>query len=841
MSFLFKSGVLSALCFVAASALAQAQPEPPPAIVPPEVITRVDAVLPPDALAAGTRATVVLTLTVDREGAVTDVVVSQSGGDVLDAAATAAVMQWRFKPATQNGLALASRINVPFEFESPPVVLSTPEDQVVAPVIGLEAASLTETETPIEVTVQGERELRSDDRSVSDFHVQRDVLQAAPRSEGAEVLRSAPGLYIGRGEGAAVAHSYMLRGFDADHGQDIELRVGGLPINQPSHIHGQGYADLGFLIGDVVQELHVTEGVYDPRQGDFAVAGSINIDLGVEESQRGIHMKSGLGAFGTQRHQLRWAPEGAERETFGAVQYSQTDGFGQNRAGEAGSALVQARLGQGAWRYRVLGILHAARADTAGVVRADDVDSGRVCFTCVYPNATARAQNAMTQRVMLGFFIDYRGERGDNAELGAWVGHDNFRIQSNFTGFTQSSRTLARTAGRGDLIEQRNSASSLGIQGRYRSASYRPAPDIHGTVEVGIAGRMDAIDQAQNLLDATARNQTWDRRVDASIHGMDLGFWADLDWSVTQYVKARAGIRADVLAYDIDDRLGNFAPLVRPQDTYIVGYRRSALGTAWGPRTSVEVLPLSFLSVRAAYGEGYRSPQARMLDDGEQAPFTKVRSADLGVRFDGGDPIQLTVGGYYTHLSDDVAFDAEEGRLERIGATQRLGAVIHAASRPWPWLVGAFSVTLVDASLLEPPPATVEQPQPPFVKGQNLPFVPPVVLRADIGANHVLLDNAGPWKLSGRLGSGLSFLSSRPLPYGQSADPFALLDMSAGLTWGPLDLSLEIYNLLDSQYAALAYSFASSWDPDAARSRVPMSHTAAGSPRSWMLSLGVSL
>src|SRR5690606_1325375 len=117
------------------------------------------------------------------------------------------------------------------------------------------------------------------------------------------------------------------------------------------------------------------------------------------------------------------------------------------------------------------------------------------------------------------------------------------------------------------------------------------------------------------------------------------------------------------------------------------------------------------------------SPQARLLEDGEDAPFSKVRSADLGVRFDWGEPLRLTLGGYYTHLSDDVAFDAAEGRLERIGATQRVGAVAHAVARPWRGWVGSCSVTFVDATLLEPPPPTAEEPQPPFAAGQRLPFV----------------------------------------------------------------------------------------------------------------------
>src|SRR5262249_10926024 len=153
-----------------------------------------------------------------------------------------------------------------------------------------------------------------------------------------------------------------------------------------------------------------------------------------------------------------------------------------------------------------------------------------------------------------------------------------------------------------------------------------------------------------------------------------LGLWGDLDFHFARLVRARVGARADVLSYDVDDRLGNFAPITRPADAFITGFRRSALGTAFGPRTSVEVSPLDWLSFLAAYGGGYRPPDARLLEEGEGAPFSKVRSADIGARFDWGKPLRLTLGGYYTHLSDDVAFDADEGRLSRIGQTQRLGA-----------------------------------------------------------------------------------------------------------------------------------------------------------------------
>lgn len=697
------------------------------------------------------------------------------------------------------------------------------------------------SEAPVEVTIRVERGLRTEDRSAGDFNLARDVLASAPRQEGADVLRSAPGVYIGRAEGPAVAHNYMLRGFDADHGQDIEFRVGGLPINIPSHIHGQGYSDLGFLIGDTVRGLRVTEGVHDPRQGDFAVAGSIDLTLGVEAPERGVRLSSGYGSFDTFRQLILWAPHEAREETFGAVQYMRTDGFGENRAGQSGSGIFQLRFGEGDVRFRAIGVLHTARSDLAGVVRQDDVEAERVCFTCAYPYPTARAQNALANRFLAGLFADYAGDDGENGQLGLWLGYDNFRIQENWTGFLQESRVLERVGGRGDLIEQQNRTFSFGLTGRHRAAPFRPASRVHGTVEVGADGRLDVTDQAQNLLDASVRNQTWDRRVDASLRGADLGVWGDFDGAFTQYLQVRAGVRADVLSYDVDDRLGNFAPLTRPQDSFIPGFRRSALGLAWGPRASAEVRPLEWLSLLAAYGQGYRSPQARLLEDGEEAPFSTVRSADVGVRFDFGDPLRLTLGGYSTRLSDDVAFDAAEGRLERIGATERVGAVLHAVTRPLGGLVGSLSVTFVDATLLEPPPPTAEEPQPAFSEGQSLPFVPPIVVRADLGAQHAFIEGLGGRDFDGRAGLGFSFLSSRPLPYGDFADPVALLDASAALAWGPIELRFELFNALSASYAAVEYSFPSDWDPnDGVRPRTPARHTAAGAPLSCMLSLGLT-
>lgn len=831
-----------------ADAAPSGTPQPPsPEVVAPQVLESVDAVYPEGSQAQGT---VVLRVTLNPEGSVEAAEVAQSVDPELDKAALTAIMGWKFAPATRQGIAVAARIQVPFTFTPPAPAPPPPVEPPASPAsqapsaLGRAPAPVPGRPTPPKptseqtVTVSGQKATRVEQRSASDFAVHHDLLETAPRHEGVEVLRSAPGLYIARSEGAAVAHRYMLRGFDSEHGQDIEFHVAGIPINLPSHIHGQGYADLGFLVAETVDELRVTEGVHDPKQGDFAVAGSLDLTLGV--ARRGFLSRTAYGSFGTFRQLALWAPPGELRDSFGAVAFNHTDGFGQNRRGESVSAIVQQGYSLDHWRLRSVGILYGARADMAGVVRSDDVSAGRLGFYDVYAYPTARAQNAFSGRLMLGLFGQYRGDDGDSAQVGVWVSDDHFRLQENLTGFEQRSQTLANVSGRGDLIEQLNYARSAGVTAQYRAPVRALGELIESYLELGLDARTDDIEQAQNLLDATVHDQTWDRRVDARVLASDIGGYGDLDLHLSEIWKLRLGYRADGLLYSVDDRLGNRAPATRSADNFIVGFRRSAMGIAAGPRVSSDVDATPWLSVHASYGEGYRSPEARLLDDGEQTPFTKVHSADLGTRFHFGERYEVALSGYYTTLSDDVAFDADEGRMERIGRTRRVGGVVHAEARPVPGLVAAASVTYVDAELLEPPPQTPREPDPPFRAGQNLPFVPPIVGRLDVGYRRAL-GHLDTHKLSGRVGGGLSVVSARPLPYGAFASPFALADLAAGLGLEPLELGIEVFNLLDAQYAAVEYSFVSNWNPDAPASRVAARHSAAGSPRTILATLELHL
>lgn len=695
----------------------------------------------------------------------------------------------------------------------------------------------------IEVVVEDEdNAAAASQRQAGEYRLDAKILRAAPRSEGAEVLRSAPGLHIGRGEGASVAHHYMLRGFDSEHGQDIEFHVGGIPINLPSHIHGQGYADLGFLIGGLVQEMKVRHGVYSPEQGDFAVAGSIGLSLGVPLAQRGLRIGGGMGSWGSFEQSLMWAPQEASLDSFVAARYGQTRGFGSNRAGRQASAIAQHRFSAHDWSIRLLGVLYGSRSNMAGVLRREDIDQGKIEALDVYPFATARAQGASAQRLMLGLFADYSGERESRGSLAFYFSSDRARFLQNFSGFIEKSRVLDRVGGRGDLIEQRNRTVTGGLRASYRAPRIELGGKLSATARVGVDGRIDLIEQEQTLLDASVRNQIWDRRVEASVAGLDLGSWAGVELKHADWMRLTGSMRANLLSYEVSDELGNFAPRTRPQDQFIPGFHRSSLGMAWSPRANLWVRTNSWLSLLAAYGQGYRSPQARTLEDGEDAPFTKVHSSDLGLRLDWGAPFRLGVDGFYTQLSNDVAFEASEGRLERIGASRRTGASL---SGQWQFnerFVGAVSMTYVHAILLEPPPPSAQEPQPPFIEGQHLPFVPPLVARVDLGLRETLFRDSAGHPLTGQLGLGMSAFSSRPLPFQQWAKPVGLLDLSATFSWRRIELGVDFFNLLNHRYAAVEYFFPSDWSPeDGVRSRVPARHQSAGAPFSYFVRIGATL
>ena len=216
---------------------------------------RVDPIYPREALEAGAEGTVVMEVYIDAKGAVEHVHVLSSPGHGLDEAAAAAAKQFRFKPATVDKAAVASQIVYEQQFK----IDRRMRGEVTQPDL---SPMPRETEHATETYVITDRAPMT---SASSEKVRQEDFELRPRSSPNDILRVVPGLLAVQHQGGGKADQLFLRGFDADHGTDVGLYIDGVPINLPSHAHGQGYADLNFIIPEAIERIDVQKGPYDPR------------------------------------------------------------------------------------------------------------------------------------------------------------------------------------------------------------------------------------------------------------------------------------------------------------------------------------------------------------------------------------------------------------------------------------------------------------------------------------------------------------------------------------------------------------------------------------------------
>src|SRR6266404_1021796 len=129
-----------------------------------------------------------------------------------------------------------------------------------------------------EVTITASREqLEGQVDSASQGTVIAEQLGNRPILRPGEVLEVVPGLVVTQHSGEGKANQYFLRGFNLDHGTDFATRVEGIPVNMPTHAHGQGYSDLNFLIPEFVDTVEYKKGTYYAEEGNFSAAGAADI------------------------------------------------------------------------------------------------------------------------------------------------------------------------------------------------------------------------------------------------------------------------------------------------------------------------------------------------------------------------------------------------------------------------------------------------------------------------------------------------------------------------------------------------------------------------------------
>jgi hypothetical protein len=697
--------------------------------------------------------------------------------------------------------------------------------------------------TALDVSVVGRRPPPS--RGASDFQLRVDQLIEVPRANASELLKLAPGILLTNEGGQGHADQVFMRGFDAREGQDIEFTVGGVPINESGNLHGNGYADSNFIIPELVESLRVLEGPYDPRQGNYAVAGSADYQLGLAD--RGLQLRYTLGSFGTQRLLGLWGPPGESTHTFGAADISKTDGFGQNRDAQVGSAMTQyeGRVGTSG-TYRLTGQAYATHFHSAGVIREDDYQAGRIGFYDSYDLGSFARQRVPeggdASRYSIAADLETHAGDATFAEQVFLIKRD-MRLLENFTGFLLDVQEPLQTPHdqRGDMLDLNVHELTIGSRGWARFAGTWLGQ--RQELELGYFARGDDAAGTQERLEAaTGAPYKVEANLDSQIG--DIGLYADANLHLGRWLTLRGGGRAELLTYDVHDNcaaqtVAHPSPTNPPIDQSCLTQQdfgrprepdqvTSTSGVSVLPRGSLIAGPLRGLSLSLSWGKGVRSVDPSYVISDVSAPFASITAYEAGAAFTGHLRTTTVVARsvvFRTLVDKDLIFDQTEGRnVIGVGTTRTgwLGALRWAG----PFFDESANLTLVSATYND--------------NGTAVPYVPNVVFRSDTALFRDL-----PRAILGHtarlsFGAGVTYVGPRALPYGEVSRDIFTIDAAATLTWSAYQVRLASTNLLNTQYRLGEYNYASDFHSQPQPTLVPDRTFTAGAPRAVLATFAVT-
>jgi iron complex outermembrane recepter protein len=625
----------------------------------------------------------------------------------------------------------------------------------------------------------------------------RDIA-AVPRRTAEDALRLVPGVTLVQHGSEGKGYQFFLRGFDAIHGSDLELTVEGVPVNEWSNIHAQGYLDLGFVIPEVIASVEVTKGPFTLGQGAFAMAGSADYQLGISESDRGLRTTYTLGSTNRHRGVVTFTPRQGDGKDFIATEAMHDDGFGNNRSINRSALLGRVRLFDSPeyGTLSLLGAAYVARFELPGTLRNEDVRAGRIGFYDSYD----RAARGLSGRELLALKYAWR-DRVHEVSASAWGGYRQLALLENYTGFLVDPAN-------GDRRAQSQHGWSFGVAftyGRYVTDAV--------SVESGLGVRGDVFEQRQNHVGQSEQVVSFERRLHAvqTLSHALLG----LRWRPTDSLSVAAGGRVDVAQVALRDHLdeerasGDVSPAISPR-----------LTAEWRMQETVRLF--------AAYGRGFRPPEARAFSsfepnrtgisddiyEGGEPAMTLANSVELGARWFASRYLGASLSGFATFIERESVFDHVSGINLELNGTRRLGTELSLHSNPVDWLTLSADTTFVDAR---------------FVKSDNpVPLAPWLTGGLRAVATH---PSGLHW------GVRFSGVAPRPLPHGAHGGALAMLDATAGYRVGRISFDLELENLLNRKLREGEYHYASYWRTSAEPSALPVVQYVAGPPFNARVSL----
>ncbi|WP_405369190.1 TonB-dependent receptor [Nonlabens sp. Asnod2-A12] len=473
-------------------------------------------------------------------------------------------------------------------------------------------------------------------------------LQINPVTSSQEILRTVPGLFIGQHAGGGKAEQIFLRGFDIDHGTDIAINVDGMPVNMVSHAHGQGYADLHFLIPETINNISYGVGSYDESVGNFATAGHVDFKTKsyLDESKISVE----IGDFNHQRYLgLVQLVDNSHTTAYVATEYLTFDGpydspqnfdrinlFGKlHHTTDSGNRLS-------------LSLSHFdSEWDASGQIPQRAVDSGLIDrFGSI--DDTEGGSTSRTN-VVLNYDMDISDK--EQLETTMFYSHYDFLLYSNFTFFLEDPIN-------GDQIQQQESRDLAGFKTKYSYETQLGANDL--SLIAGFGLRNDRTD-ASGLSRTLNRRTTLENIQLGDINETNSSLFVGAELSVNKLL-IDAGLRLERFKFVYKDAL------TETFDT------QSQTATALLPKLNFNYEVSDNVKVYLHNGVGMHSNDTRVvLENGADDILPKSYGSDLGTVWKASDNLVVNGALWYLFLEQEFVYVGDAGIVEPSGETERYG------------------------------------------------------------------------------------------------------------------------------------------------------------------------
>lgn len=473
-------------------------------------------------------------------------------------------------------------------------------------------------------------------------------LEVNPVTSTQEVLRSVPGLFIGQHAGGGKAEQLFLRGFDIDHGTDVAISVDGMPVNMVSHAHGQGYADLHFVIPETIENISYGKGSYDKTVGNFATAG--HVDFRTMDYVRENVVSAEIGDFNYQRYVgLVQVLDNSNTSAYIATEYLTFDGpfespqnfdrvnlFGKlNYISDAGDELgVSISHFDSEW-------------DASGQIPQRAVDSGLIDRF----GAIDDTEGGETSRTSVNINYDFAVSDNEKFSTHLYYSHYDFLLYSNFTFFLEDPIN-------GDQIKQQESRDLAGFDAAY---TYTAELSNHKLdLTAGIRLRNDRTEGSE-LSRTLNRRTTLENIQLGDINETNTSAFAGATWYINDFL-IDAGLRLERFKFTYKDALAT------QYDT------QAQSETALFPKLNFNYRVSDDFQLYFKNGIGFHSNDTRVvLQETADDILPKSYGSDLGSIWKPIDRLIINTALWYLYLEQEFVYVGDAGIVEPSGETERYG------------------------------------------------------------------------------------------------------------------------------------------------------------------------